>query len=267
MAAKPEHFVKVNAPENLGGPPSASRKQKSNEKRADKKVAVHRAPGLYAGVLDASIAMLQSAGTRLTKLDSKSSESLGGSCGPAAPVWTFPPEVLSAAKSMLGPKLYSFRVAKQSTLTSGAGVMNINIATDLTTYGEGACLIALFTECRLRRSAITLVPAFVAGTANFSYLIGFVPEVTTSATSASNVARLPNCSQETTYTAFPRTFTFASSPNRVWGWTGDEGVAAPRIVSGFNGTWQVANNGGTPATTTLYFSYYLVAMGQFRSRS
>jgi len=187
----------------------------------------------------------------------------------------FDTSVVTAMRSMLGSKVYKFRVSRVSTLTSGTGTLAISTSTNLTQYSEGTALAALFDECRMDHGELTLQPATIGGgNANFAWVIGFLPsELGGSTVASTDIGRLD-------YIYFTATnhypYTSPSStggalrwkcPGRNWGFTGDEGVSNPRIISGFNGTWLGNVVAGTPSNSVMYFGYIARVIGSFRNKT
>ncbi len=185
-------------------------------------------------------------------------------------VWKFDTTVLSALRGMMGPSHYTFRVTRTSTLTSGTGTLTINTSTNLTQFNEGSALIALFDECKMLKGNMVLQQGTTGGLNGFSEIIGFYPSEDSNTPTLSMVGRLDHVT--TTGTGNYVTWGFDNrlrwrTIGRNWGFTVDEGVSSPRIVSGFNGTWKMIVLAGTPSNSSMYFGYYARVIGQFRCRT
>ncbi len=226
--------------------------------------------------LDVAIASMYNNATRVvkeSKLIRSTTDMASGydSCS-EIPEWKFDAATTTAMRSMLGPGSYTFICSRGSTLTSGTGTFSINSSTNLTQYGEGGALIALFDECKMisgtyRHSG----GALGGGSTNFGVYCGFYPSEDTTTPTIAIVTRLrhvitfstvhPPSGDQTGVLSFKTT-------GRQWGLTTDEGVSAPRIVSGCNGTikW-VATGAGTPSNSTVYFAYLAKVKIKFRART
>lgn len=184
----------------------------------------------------------------------------------------FDPSVLMTLRGMFNSdQKYQFRMSKVSTLTNGTAVLQVNVATDLTVYQEGAALAALFDECRLVRTRWELV--LLTHTTQFGFMIAYEPIVTTVAPTAVILTRLPHSKICTT--VFGKTVETASydleygAHKPLWGMTIDEGVSAPRLRSGLNGTFRIAHIPATitPTTSEINFNYRLITIAELRSRA
>jgi len=185
--------------------------------------------------------------------------------------WEFDTAVLGALRSILGPKAYKFRCSRTSTLTSGTGTLTINTSLNLTQYNEGTALVALFEECRMLSGMIQFEQGNT-GSAGFSEIAGFYPGEDASTPTLTTVGRLRHLTTFGTgnyvrYSPLGGGELKWSTEGRMWGSTVDEGVSAPRIVSGFNGTLKMIVLAGTPANSILYFGYLARVLGEFRSRT
>lgn len=185
----------------------------------------------------------------------------------------FDSSALALARSMLGNSVYKFRCSRAASITSGSSTISVNLSNDLSSMSEGTCLIALFDECRLLKSRIHLASAvYQSNTIGavfgvFGALVGFYPSVDTVTPTASAVARLPGCLLFPSNASIPIGITSPTLRSRNWGFTVDEGVSAPRIVSGMNSQWKITAAGGTPTSSTQYFGYITMNLVEFRSRT
>lgn len=256
---------------------SKESKPKSREAKEDKSYAIVPSPGeIELAKLGISKALtscpvafaIQALMNNAVLPEGKVSISVGDSTVQPQP--KFDVSVVGAMRGMLGSKVYRFRCSRASTLTSGTGVLNIATSTDLTQYAEGAALIALFDECRMDYGKMVVQTATVGGAnVHFAWIVGFYPSVIAFGSSTpSTVARLDyHLLIPTTLNASPPQPLKWRTPGRSWGFTTDEGVASPRIVSGFNGTWLGTVAGGTPSNSNTYFAYVADVVGSFRSRT
>ncbi len=184
--------------------------------------------------------------------------------------WSFDSTVVAAMRGLLKNKTYKFMLSRASTFTSGTGTMTINTSTNLTQYNEGAALIALFDECAMISGRMEITPGTTGGTNSFSEFVCFYPSEDSSTPTVSSVTRVDEC--RLIPTGFGGSCRINNHltwkcPGRLWGYTIDEGVSAPRIVSGFNGTWKMIVAVGTPSNSTTYFGYLVKVVGKFRSRT
>ncbi len=181
----------------------------------------------------------------------------------------FDPSVIASMRGMLGSKTYDFQISRTSTIVSGTGTCTIATSLDLTQFSEGSALIALFDECKLVRGRLDLSLCSIGGgTNNFAWICGIFPSITSALASASAVARLDYCMlTSTAANTVPQSVLKYKFPNRVWGYTVDEGVSSPRIISGCNHTLVGYVAGGTPSNTTTYFAYLIKEHIRLRSRT
>jgi len=185
----------------------------------------------------------------------------------------FDASTVASMRSFLGPREYSFRLSRISTITSGTGVLAVNIATDLTVYAEGSALAALFDECKLVRTRLRLAYNSFVSYQSFPFMIGYERTVLTTTPTSTAVARLPDsklCYYGPSPT-LPNGDTWdlsVSGHGRPYGMTVDEGISSPRLVSGLNGTFKVVNVTGTatPVSSSVHFAYTLTTIAKFRSR-
>lgn len=183
----------------------------------------------------------------------------------------FDPAVLQALRGMFSSdRTYRFRMAKVSTLTNGTASLQVNVATDLTVYQEGTALAALFDECQLVATRWRL--NLLTHTTQYGFVLGYEPIVTTATPSAATLVRLPcSCAYTTIFNDEKNgAFTLVYNAHRpLWGMCIDEGVAAPRLRSGLNGTFRIAHMTATitPTTSEVNFNYTLVTEARFRSRA
>jgi hypothetical protein len=181
----------------------------------------------------------------------------------------FDPTVLTVLRgTFMIDRPYSARLSKCSFLTNGTGLLQVNVATDLTVYAEGAAFLALFDECKLARTRWVL--AANAHTTQFPYVIGYEPVVSTSTPTSTNLSRLPCSAICTTFAATLTNgkLTYTAPPESLWGLTAAEGLSSPLIRSGLNGTFSIANVTGCTAPTTaeVSFAYQLITIAHFRRR-
>jgi len=164
---------------------------------------------------------------------------------------------------------YTFRLSKAGLLTNGSSVINVNIATDLTVFSEGAALAALFDEVKLVKTRFEIHPS--AHLTQFAYVIGYEPVVSTVTPSASALLRLP-CSQmsATFVTVRPQAvLEYVAPRSSIYGLVTDEGVATPRVRSGLNGTFSfswVPGQTNAPTTGETVAAYALMTIAHFRKR-
>jgi hypothetical protein len=183
------------------------------------------------------------------------------------PAILFDPVVLGVFRSLFSvARQYSFRLSRISSLINGTAILSVNIATDLTTFSEGAALSALFDEVKLVETQWTLVS--VAHTTQFSFISGYEPVVNTSTPTPTNIGRLPLSELSTTFCTNKvlTRLRYRAPSDALFGLVSDEGVASPRICSGLNGTFSICNVSGTPTTAETDFSYQLLTVGRFRKR-
>jgi len=182
--------------------------------------------------------------------------------------YLFDPALLALGRSVLGNWRCKFRTSRGSRLTSGSGTLAVIVSCDLASQSEGACLTALFDECRGLSTTIQLL-GNSNGSPVIAAYIGFEPIVSTVTPTVALVSRLPGSHIVSTwFNPSPTIFTRSYGPGRQWGLTSDEGVSAPRIASGMNGNWSVAsdNTFSTPASSYPYFGYLLNVSAEFRNR-
>jgi len=176
---------------------------------------------------------------------------------------------VGAMRGLLGPDEYKFVLSRTSTVTSGTGTLTINTSLNLTQYNEGAALIALFDECAMIKGTILFQPGTTGGQNSFSELIGFYPSEDAGTPTAAIVSRLRHSTAiyNGSYPLDQKPQLIWTTPKRLWGFTIDEGVASPRIISGFNGTLKMIVLAGTPSNSNPYFGYLAKVIGKFRSRT
>jgi len=225
-----------------------------SSKDESKLESINKLPSV--SILDTAISLLEN-NKRVVSVETKDGITLSHA---------YDPEALRLGRSLLRPNsVYSFNLSKNSSLTSGSSVMQINIATDLTVYAEGATLAALFDEVKLRSTTLELALCQTGGS-NFSYLIGFTPIVYTTTPTAAIVMRMPYSHIGTTnWPTRAGSSIQAVVADRTWGACTDEGVSTPRIVSGLAGTYSIANL-SVPSSSQLYFSYVIRCKASFRNR-
>jgi len=182
---------------------------------------------------------------------------------------TFDLGVVRAVKALMGQTTYKFACNLQTSLTAGTLTIARNIATSLTIYNEGSALIALFDECKLKSMR---VQALLTAPSGFSQIVilGAIEWVVTTVTpTAPVIARLPHSMELTTFDPRPVLLVARAPVIRPFGETVDEGVAAPRIATGFNSTLRFCEAVGTNAVTTAatYYILKIQAVGEFRSRA
>jgi hypothetical protein len=210
---------------------------------------------LSSDIVTDAVASLQNTRILKTSSDSKS------------PLVEYDMKVVGVLRGLMRDRPYTSRLSRVSTITSGTGVLALNIATDLTTYSEGAALTALFDEVRLVSSHFRAVLNNDGGQ-QFSFMLGYDATVVTGAPTPAIIARLPVSKIFSTFNrltdaAYELNF---HGPKPLWGLTIQEGQSTdPQIRNGMDGTWQIAAE-TVPATAIVYFAYTLTAIAQFRLR-
>jgi hypothetical protein len=178
-------------------------------------------------------------------------------------------DVLSTLRSMFSSdRPYRFRLSKSGFLTNGTAILQVNIATDLTVFAEGAALTALFDEVKLQATRWQLVSN--AHTTQFPFVIGYEPVINTAGPTTASLLRLPCSTTSSTFVTVPivAQLDYRASKDSIWGLVSDEGVSTPRTRSGLNGTFSIANyvNGTAPTTGEVSFCYTLTTLAHFRKR-
>jgi hypothetical protein len=185
---------------------------------------------------------------------------------------SFNSEILAILRaSFRSDQEYLFRLSRVSVLTSGATSLQVNVATDLTQFNEGTALAALFDECKLVKTKWQLRLNNTTG--QFPFVMGYEPIVNTVTPTSTNLIRLPVSEIYSTFavdsasTSYHLTYKAPMSLT-LWGLVSDEGVSAPRIRSGLNGTFSIANvtGGAVPTASQVYFAYSLLTLAKFRKR-
>lgn len=198
-------------------------------------------------------------------------ESKGG-LGSEMPKYIFDADALFLARGMFKPNAtYGFKLNKASTSSTGTSVWQVNIATDLTVFNEGATLAALFDEVKLVGTCFRWSQLNVPGGTHFNFFIGYTPVVYATTPTAAVVSRMPFCilsgsNWPSTGRGMKGDVISASVKGRTWGACTDEGVSTPRIVSGLNGTFSIAHSTAPNSSGAVFISYWLQTRAMFRNR-
>jgi hypothetical protein len=184
--------------------------------------------------------------------------------------WVFDPSVIAAFRMSMGTNQYTFALSRASTLVSGTGTLTINTSFNLTAFAEGAALIALFDECKVVSGHMLFSTGTLGGLNSFSEYACMYPSEDSNTPTISMITRVPN--SILFGTGAPCQVGYDQRlkwhfPGRMWGYTLDEAVSAPRIISGFNATLKAIVAVGTPSNSTSYFSYLAKVVGRFRMRT
>jgi hypothetical protein len=191
--------------------------------------------------------------------------------------YEFPSEAIGIGKSLLGTSIYSFRMVRYSTMTTGgAGSLRVYVSTALDQYQESASLTALFDEVKMTHTEFNCVSLpTVTGTTAFDVFVGFRNQQDLIAPTPSSVARLPNMKQYLVYpgpSLIVHLHVVATSmlKNRPWGVTSTDlaSSSSAAITSGCLGQWEVCDTGAvTVPNTTKALSYVIITVAKFRCRS
>lgn len=189
--------------------------------------------------------------------------------GKSAPVRTYDTTLIGVLRGMLGPSKYRFRLSLIGGITSGTATIATNIPTALSQYAEYSAMTALFDECKMHK--VTMQLALNDVSSQITVVLGFEPVVTTVTPTGAIVARLPGAELFSTYDpqSMPMRPVSHVAKGRVYGLTLDEGVSAPRICSGLNGTYRICQTSSSKAVTNslTYFVFNMVCIADFRSRA